>query len=311
MQTPLERLATFTADSLPTLDEVVLGVLEYYETQPLPTLPTTLGKRPLVIGSVNALRTGEIMWENDNAICVDESRWEDALRYHPDRDHLIIISASGGKHAVTVAETATAHGLPVTLITSNPNPPAAKHLAPHAVVVLPRLREPYTYNTSTYLGMILAKTQEPLSGLGEWCTDVLAPALAPYDLGAKTAYTLVVPNHFPHHRGMFMTKFDELFGSLVCGRAFTTAEMLHAKTVVPNPQELIITWGDDTRYTPHSEHCVLPVPPVSGPAAFLAVGYYLIGHLQRAHPPYFQQSIHEFTDRAGSWFATTINPIVE
>ena len=70
----LERLQTFTEHDLPTLDEVVLGALKFLNESPIPHLDTTAHTRPLIIGSVNALSTGRILFRERTRMYFPASR---------------------------------------------------------------------------------------------------------------------------------------------------------------------------------------------------------------------------------------------
>ncbi len=308
----LKRLQSFTLTDLPDLDEVVLATLAFLENQALPQIDVHEYKRPLVIGSVNALRTGQIMFWGTDAVFAEEIEWEAKLTAVPAIDAIYIISASGGKHAIAIAETAGKRALPVTLITSNVAAPARSYLPPEQTVVFPHLREPYTYNTSTYLTMIQSVTAEPLAELQTFIETVLAPVLSGANLAQYRSFILVVPNAFSLHRGMLETKFDELFGSERPGRVFTTEEMKHAKTVIPSQHEAIITFGPAvTFYGSPEARITIPLPTHTGPAAFLALGYFVIGHLQKAQPPFFKQNIERYCREASLLFGQSIKPIVE
>ena len=71
---------------------------------------------------------------------------------------MVVISASGEKDAVWEVELAKKSGLKTVLITCSPDSSAAKMA--DQVFAYKKLPEPYTYNTSTYLGMILSATSE-------------------------------------------------------------------------------------------------------------------------------------------------------
>jgi fructoselysine-6-P-deglycase FrlB-like protein len=68
---------------------------------------------------------------------------------------VVIISASGEKDAVWETELAKKIGFKTFLITCSPDSSAAK--IADQVFSYSKLPEPYTYNTSTYLGMILGQ----------------------------------------------------------------------------------------------------------------------------------------------------------
>lgn len=304
-----EILQSFTLDDLPPLDVAVIGALELGEK--LPQINTTVNfKRPIVIGSGNALATGRIIFDDVDAVFADESTFAERLRRVPDIDGAVLISASGGKHAVSIAESLKQNNLPMVLFTNNPTPEAAAYLEEDNTRVFPKNREPYTYNTSTYLSMILAKTGESTNDIKSHLENNLkkvSPTLfAQYD-----AFTFVLPGEYGELRSMLRTKFDELFGPKLIGRFFMLEEMKHAKTVVPSERELFINLGVAGEWGGKRRGLFVPLPENSGYAAALSVTYYLVGLIQRSKPAYFQENIESYCRSASKLFGQDIKPIVE
>ena len=75
----MEKVKTFDINSLPDLDEIVLGALQYFNDIEIPKIDTETYSRPLVIGSVNAFRTGQIIFEDTNAIFADEGSYRKTI----------------------------------------------------------------------------------------------------------------------------------------------------------------------------------------------------------------------------------------
>jgi DNA-binding MurR/RpiR family transcriptional regulator len=61
---------------------------------------------------------------------------------------VIVVSASGEKHAPIILDTAKRHGKKTFLISSSPKS-SGRALSDESII-MPKIREPYTYNTSTY-----------------------------------------------------------------------------------------------------------------------------------------------------------------
>ena len=118
-----EILENFTLADLPDLDTVVEGALELLADADLPQIPDHF-KRPLVVGSVNALSTGEIIFADKDAVIADESSFKEALDNISDIDGAILVSASGGKHAITIGKELQNRGLEAYLLTNNQEAPA-------------------------------------------------------------------------------------------------------------------------------------------------------------------------------------------
>jgi hypothetical protein len=135
-----------------TLDQTVRDALALFvsEVPAFPALPFT---HPLVIGSGNALEVGKILFRGTAAYFASETDYLRVLDlYEP--DGAVLISASGSKHATGIAEALTARGVRTVLLTHTQDSPASAPLRPEDVYVFPKRPEPYTYNTSTYFGLI-------------------------------------------------------------------------------------------------------------------------------------------------------------
>ncbi|MBI4086624.1 hypothetical protein HY416_01430 [Candidatus Kaiserbacteria bacterium] len=311
-----EILAQFDEHSIPDLDIAVLGALELFETAALPPfpIPRLAGKRLLVVGSGNAAVVGRLLFDDVDARYADESTYEHELATHRERiDSAVIVSASGGKDADGIAAALKKEGIPLWLLTANERAPARAHVDPEQVLVFPKNREPYTYNTSTYMGMLLAKTQEDPNAILGFITDTVAQAI-PDTLAKYDAFYCILPAHCIGMKDMLLTKFDELFGARVSARAFTLEETMHAKTDVPSETECFISFGEEnTMFGDPSArvHIPLPSPPTGGGyAAMMAIAYYTIGQIQKQHPPYFKDNIGRYAEEASKLFGERISVIV-
>lgn len=279
------------SNSLPDLHEVVIQALDLHGSYPIPALGLGPARRRLVVASGNALPTGRILFAQEDALFCDEGQYQAAIERHPDVDSVVVISASGKKHAPILVGDLLAHGLPVHLLTCNAESPAAALLPPNRVIATRSNLEPITYNTSTYLGMVLAGTREDPIAIKRHLLQKVAPLLS--DLGRYEAYYLMTLPAFELELPMFVTKFDELFGGRMAGRCYTTEQTLHAKTVVPWEKELFIAFGcqnDDFG----SARLYVPLPENAGHAAMIATGYYVIGHIQAQKPAWFRQNAGEY-----------------
>ncbi len=287
------------------LDSCVLSALELFSKEKLPRLSLGPYKRPLVVGSGNAAVTGRILFEDKDAVYADEGSYLEKLKAVRAIDGCVLFSASGGKHAPIIAREVRRRGKEVRLITNNPDAPAAKYAT--VTYVFPKQAEPYTYNTSTYMGMLMARTKEDpreiIAHLKRMEKSI------PKDIGKYDAFYLLVPEEFDAIREMFVTKFDELFGPMVNGRVFTPEQTKHAKTVVPSDKELFISFGYENR-TFGTRRFNVPLPKGASYATLMATAYYVIGHIQRQKPPYFKKNIVAYTKKASALFGQTITPLV-
>jgi len=281
------------------LDQAVLNALKLFQEQRLPTLKLPSFKRLLVVGSV----TGKILFQGTDAVFADESTYLQKLNVVKSIDGAVIISASGGKHAPIIAKELQKRKKKVILLTTNINAPARECV--NEMVVFPKLPEPYTYNTSTYLGMILSKTKEnPLQILHQIQKIKIPGNLKKYD-----SFFFIVPPEFDLVREMFLIKFDELFGAKVSARVFTAEQAKHAKTIVPSEKELFISFGWENILFGKNRWNILLAKNI-GYGMMMVLGYYVIGQIQKQHSPYFKENIERYCKEASKMFGERIGVMV-
>jgi len=281
--------------TLPTLDQIVLDTLDFFTQNPPPRLDLSEFKLPLVVGSGNAYNAGRIMFSNRAAIFADESDFKSTIEsFKPVIDQklitqAIIISASGEKDSVWELELAKQYGLHTTLLTCKPNSSAAK-LADR-VVAFRSIAEPYTYNTSTYLGMILATTNEDPATI----KAMLASLEWPKGFENYESYAFVVPDQFINITPMITIKGEELFGPKLGIRAYSQGHARHAKFVHPWEKELVISLGEPNQFFGHPDHrWDIPLAPTASFATAVALSYFICGKAQTTHPPYFMEDIEAY-----------------
>jgi len=100
----INTLNTFTIDNIPNLDVAVIGALDLFSATALPKININAYQKPLIVGSGNAEATGRIMFRNNDAVFASESDYESKLENISTIDGVVIISASGGKHAPIIAK---------------------------------------------------------------------------------------------------------------------------------------------------------------------------------------------------------------
>jgi hypothetical protein len=293
----------FNKSQIKDLDEVVIGALELFMRERPPKLEIPDFRRPLVVGSGNAIAAGKILFREKDAVFADESTFKQKLDSIQGIDGAVLISATGGKHAPIIAKELRKRKIQIILLTNNPEAPAKQLVS--QTYVFPKQPEPYTYNTSTYLGMVLAKTQEDPKKILEHIRKLKIPQ----NLGEYDAFFLIVPEGFDAVRRMFLKKFGELFGPMVSGRAFTLDQAKHGETVIESDKELFISFGEKNRLF-GTRRLDIPLPKNPGYGAMLAIGWYVIGCIQKQHPPYFKDSIESYCKRASKIFGQEIKPIV-
>jgi|TARA_Y100000310_G_scaffold50135_1_gene46234 hypothetical protein len=295
------------SNELIDLDECVINALDLFIKNKIPQLNLGKFKRPLVVGSGNAAVTGKIIFEDSDAVFADEGNYIQKLKAIKNIDIAILISASGGKHAPIIAKELKKRKIKTILLTNNKDALAKNYV--NKTLVLPKNPEPYTYNTSTYMGVILSKTKENPKLILDYIKKNIRPKI-PKNLKKYDSYYFIIPNEFDSTRELFMTKFDELFCSKISGRVFTPDQTKHAKTIIPSNKELFIsldynnkTWG--------TKRLNLKLPKNAGPATVMAITYYIIGNIQKQNPPYFKKNIKSYTKKVSKLFNQNIKPIVE
>lgn len=307
----IDLMNNFTLDGLPNLDQVVRAALEMLSEREVPTVDPRKFHRPLVVGSGNAEATGRIIFADSDAIFASESDVDEKLANIADIDEVVIVSASGGKHAPILARKARERGKHVTLITSTAGSAAEQRLSADEITVhvFPKNREPYTYNTSTYMAMIAGWTHEDPRAISDFIRTTIDGMGLP-DFAHFDKYYLIVPPEFSGIIRMLQVKFIELFGRNVARDVESAEYVRHATTVAPS-DELFISFGapNDTWGKPENRLYV-PLPENAGYVAMMAVSYYLIGKIQAAKQPYFKENIAEYCRFISGIFGEDISPIV-
>lgn len=277
------------------LDETVIDALTFFEKNKPPQFHVSRYTLPFVVGSGNALNAGKIIFSKHAAIFADESNFQLLMKsYTPVVKtgvvkQAVIISASGEKDAVWEVELAKKNGLQTTLLTCAPSSSAAQ-IADH-VLVFKSIAEPYTYNTSTYLGMILSSTHENPKRIRQYVHDIKLPAR----FDTYTSYAFILPDAYSHIAPMINIKSDELFGPHLMLRACSQGHARHAKFVHPWHKELVISIGESNTHFGHPRHrWDLKLPASTNFATVMSTCYYLCGKIQSVKPQYFKKNIPNF-----------------
>lgn len=287
-------------NQLINLDENVLLALDFFAANPPPLFPINSFNFPFVVGSGNAYNTGLIIFSEKAAIFADESNFKKLISVFqkPIHDKLItqaiIISASGGKDSVWEIELAKKHSLNTTLLTTKGNSDAAK--IADKVYVFKSIDEPYTYNVSPYIGMLLSATKEnPLK-----IKDYILSLKFPDNFDRYQSYSFIVPDKYMNICLMLDIKKSELFGPHLSLRAFSQGHARHAKFVIRSKNELVISIGAKNEYFGEPSHRWDIFPPEDiGFAGMIAVTYYVVGKIQSAKPPYFKENISNYVNYYG------------
>lgn len=281
-------------NNLPNLDESVLKALDFFVKKKPPRLALKQFSFPLVVGSGNAYNTAQIIFSGRPAILANESNFKKILSAYKKLiknktiDSAIIISASGEKDSVWEIKSAKKFGLKTTLLTCAPKSSAAG-LA-DKVIVYKKLAEPYTYNVSTYLGIILSASGEKAEDIKKF----LKTLSLKNDLKKYTSYAFILPDEFAAIAPMLEIKRNELFGPYVSLRAFSYGEARHAKFVNNSRKELLISFGENKYFGFKNNRLEIKMPKKAKHAFVMALGYYLVGRIQASKPAYFKKNIAAF-----------------
>lgn len=287
-------------DKIINLDQNVLQTLDFFAENPPPSLEIDNFNLPFVIGSGNAYNTGLIIFSEKAAIFADESNFKKLIAAYDKAIHdglikqAIIISASGGKDSVWEIELAKQYSLETTLLTTKGDSDAAK--IADKVYIFESINEPYTYNVSTYMGMILSATKENPAEIKNFINSLNFPD----NFDNYKSYSFVLPDKYMNICPMLDIKKNELFGPNLSLRAFSQGHARHAKFVVRSSDELVITLGSKNEYFGDPNHrWDISLPEDINFAGIMAATYFIIGKIQNSKPQYFKENISNYVNDYG------------
>ena len=290
----LERINSFDEKSLLSLDEVVIWALELFEKWDLSSLDISEFKKPLIAGSGNAIVTAKIIFSWIDALFCDETTFDDFI--NKDIDWLIIVSASWEKHATIFAKKAISKWVKTKLLTCNSKSSAWNIVWKHNTTITKKNREPYTYNTSTYMWWVFALTNENPAYIKTFIQEKIDPILKNVDLSKYNSYLLVTPNKFSSVNQLLIVKFIELFGRKISRDVCSYEHLKHAITVVPHDKELTITFWEWELFMKPTNHINIPIPKDCNIWWMMSISYYIIWKIQNAYPQYFKDNISKYIE---------------
>jgi hypothetical protein len=282
------------------LDQSVINAIDFFSKNQPPKLDLSKFSLPFVVGSGNAYNTGTILFSEQAGIFADESNFKSLVQsYKPVIEkglinQAIIISASGEKDSVWEIEYAKANGLKTTLLTCGAGSSAAK--IADEVLAYRKIAEPYTYNVSTYLGMILSATNEDPAAIKSFIENLKLPE----NFASYESFAFVLPDKYGNICPMLDIKKSELFGSFVSLRAFPEGHARHAKFVIPTEKELVISLGNKNDFFGNKDHrWEINLPENADFGFVLSLTYYLTGKIQASKPAYFKENIESYCNDYG------------
>lgn len=288
---------------IPELNKIVLDSLDFFIVNQPPKLNTKNFSFGFVVGSGNAYNTGQIIFGNQKALYANESNFSELLNNYSSLikervlKEAVIISASGEKDAVWEVKMAKKAGLKTTLFTCEPDSSAAK--LTDNVLPFRKIAEPYTYNFSTYFGMMISHS-------GENAKDIKKELLATVEYFKKVNYkkyksfAFIIPNKYEAIAGMINIKKEELFGPFLSLRAFSEGEARHAKFVHPSKDELVISFSENKYFGEIKSRLEINLKKNAGPGLIMALSYYLVGLIQSSKKQYFKNDIAAYCEKTGA-----------
>lgn len=247
-----------------TLDRYVTKTLESLEGWAIPEVPLGKGLN-LFMGSGNASQVAGIFANHFGGFAANAAGYRRFAGYAGRFDEKVIISASGGKDAVGMAE---AFKKDCILLTCAENPPAAEFA--REVIVFPSFKEPPSYNVSTYASMFRAlEPEEDVSKIGEYIGSLEVPGL-----GRQSFIPVIAGDGDEALAQMCATKIRETLGVGSVGKG--VSEAAHGWFLHDRPEELALCLNL-AQFEPAKKRLHINYPSALG--LMLSV-YYLIGKNQ-------------------------------
>ncbi|NCC71593.1 hypothetical protein EOM09_08535 [bacterium] len=231
---------------------------------------------------------------NQATIFADEGNLKEVLKiYKPLIQKKIIrqaliISASGEKDAIWEINEAKKYKLKTQLLTCNKQASAAK--IADKTRVFKKITEPYSYNFSTYLSMILAKYQENPKKIKNFLNKLNVPK----KFNNFQYFTFILPDKYRAITDMIKVKDDEMFAANSSLRAFSEGQARHAKFIYQAKKELVISFGSNKYFGYPENRWEIKLPKYENYAFHLSLGYYLVGLIQTKKPDYFKNSLEDY-----------------
>lgn len=220
-----------------------IETLDYYATRAArelsqwkyPNINIKKTSRNIFVGSGDADNTGRILAQNFGGCGFSVADYKRFFDNNPEKDQdIYIVNASGAKDGVKMAQWLTENGYQPKLITSNPEPLAGKFLKPEDVFVFPAIKEPPTYNVSTYAAMLYGILKEDVPGLADKLASLRVPDLRKY----KFVF-FVTDDKYEIVGRMAKRKVAETLAGLGAD-AGGYSNAAHGMLLQPNPDRLVV-----------------------------------------------------------------------
>lgn len=285
--------------NLPNLNQTVIKALNYFKkgkTKELKKELKIVNNKDLIlaVGSVNALSTAKMLLADRPAIYADESNLKTILKIHQNLirkkiiKQAIIISASGEKDAIWEIKEIKKYKLKTHLLTCNLQAGAAK-LA-DKTSYFSKISEPYSYNFSTYLSMLLSTYPEDLNKLIKYLNNLKKPK----NFNDYKFFSFILPDKYRVIADMIKVKDDEMFAAKSTIRAFSFGQARHAKFIYQDKHELVISFGKNRYFGWPKNRWEISINKSMNYVSILALSYYLVGLIQEQKPDYFKKSLADY-----------------
>ncbi len=276
------------------LNQTVIEALNYFIKNPIKKTKFNKSKLTLAVGSVNAKNTAYMLLANQATIYADESNLKDTLKIYQALieekiiDQAILISASGEKDAIWEMKALKKVGLKTTLLTCNPQASTIK-LADN-FHVFPKISEPYSYNYSTYLSMLLSFYQENPKEIKKFLENLKIPK----NFKNFKYFTFILDDKYRAIAEMIKVKDDEMFAAKSSIRAFSYGQARHAKFIYQDKNEIVISFGKNPFFGHSNNRWEIDLAKNHNYAFTFSLAYYLVGLIQKYKPDYFKRSLKDY-----------------
>jgi len=286
-------------NNLPNLNETVLAALDFFIKNKPPRLNFQKSAVYLAVGSAGASHACRLVFAGTDCFFGDESNFRQVLKtYQPfiknkTIKEAFIVSSSGEKDSLWQIKAAQKAGLKTTLLTCRADSSGAK-LADRRII-FGKIAEPYSYNSSTYLGMCLSVTKENPVVIKNFLKNLRAPK----NFKKYSFFSFILPDNFKPIVDMLNTKDDEIFGPYSSLRAYTEGEARHAKFICQSDKELVISFLPNRYFGLSKNRWKIKLPAKADSGLILCLSYYLAGLIQATKPPYFKRDIGNYCLKTG------------
>lgn len=281
------------------LNLTVNEALDYFIKNPVKQFKLNKSQLTLAVGSVNAKNTAKMLLENQPNILADESNLKDVLKIYQNLikkkiiDQALLVSASGEKDAVWEIKALKKMGLKTTLLTCNSQASTIKLADKYHV--FSKISEPYSYNFSTYLSMLLSFYQESPRKIKKFLEKLSIPK----NFKKFKYFTFILDDKYKAIAEMIKVKDDEMFAAKSSLRAFSYGQARHAKFIYQDKDEMVISFGKNPFFGHLKNRWEINMPKNHNFAFVFSLAYYLVGIIQEQKPDYFKKSLKDYCINRG------------